>query len=216
MTKKVNLITEFPVAYESPDHLVPTGTKNDNNTNIGYIEEVEKLFNGKKINVMDLGCAGGQLIVDFSNRGHTAVGVEGSDYNIKHKLHNWPNKHKEVLFTADLTKPYKVLDEDGNRVKFDLISSWEVIEHIAWENLDKFFENMFDNLKEDGLFVGSINTGPDIREEKDTLTFLHQSVFPEEFWKKHILNKYEVAEYPFVNRVRTMQEYFCLSMKKKK
>jgi cyclopropane fatty-acyl-phospholipid synthase-like methyltransferase len=212
---KVELITEFPVAWKSPDHLVPTGTKNDNNTNTGYIEEVENLFNKQKINVMDLGCAGGQLIVDFANRGHLAVGVEGSDYNIKHQLHNWPEYHKKVLFTADLTKPYKVLDENGEQVKFDLISAWEVIEHISWSNLDIFFENMFSNLKDDGIFVGSINTGPDIREENGKLIFLHQTVFPEEFWKTHILNKYLVEAYPFKNRVRTMQEYFLISIKRK-
>jgi len=216
MKKKVKLVTDFPIAYESPDHLVPTGTKNDNNTNAGYIVEVEKLFDNKKINVMDLGCAGGQLIVDFANRGHTAVGVEGSDYDIKHKLHNWPSYHNDVLFTADLTKPYKVVDEDGNRIKFDLISSWEVIEHIAWADLPKFFDNMFDNMKDDGVFVGSINTGPDVREnEQGGLTYLHQSAFPEEFWKKYILNEYHVEQYPFKNRVRDMQEFFLLLMRKK-
>jgi len=66
--KKLKIITEFPVAYNSPDHIVPVGTKNDNSTDSEYIMEVENFFKNEKINIMDIGCAGGQLAVDFYNR----------------------------------------------------------------------------------------------------------------------------------------------------
>lgn len=212
----IKVITENPIAYESPDHIVPTGTKNDNYSNEAYVNEVETLFKNQKLHVMDIGCAGGQLAVDFHKRGHLAVGLEGSDYNIKHGLHNWPEYHNKVLFTADITKPFQVTNGE-ERVLFDLISAWEVVEHIGWNDLEKMFANVFANLKDDGLFIASINTGADVRvDENGKLHFLHQSVFPEQFWREHILNKYEVLEYPFKNRVRTMANYFCVAIKKPK
>ena len=69
----------------------------------------------------------------------------------------------------------------------------------------------FADLKDDGIFVGSINTGPDIREnEQGGLTYLHQSVFPEEFWKKYILDS---QSYPKPSSPKF--EYFLCSTQSK-
>ena len=56
----MKVITDYPVAYESKDHTEPWGTKGDNNTSLPYIEEIEKHFEGRKINFLDIGCSGGQ------------------------------------------------------------------------------------------------------------------------------------------------------------
>jgi hypothetical protein len=158
--KKLKVITEKSVALESPDHIFPVGTKNDNSTESNYISEVENYFDNKKINVMDIGCAGGQLAVDFYNRGHNSIGLEGSDYNIKHKQFNWTEYHEKVLWTADLTKPLKVVDENGNVIR------------------------------------------------------LHQSVFPENFWKETILKDRIVEPYSFKNKVRICTNSFYMTMKR--
>jgi 2-polyprenyl-3-methyl-5-hydroxy-6-metoxy-1,4-benzoquinol methylase len=211
----IKVITDYPVAFESPDHIIPVGTKNDNSTNAAYLKEVEKYFNNRKINVLDIGCAGGQLIVDLHNRGHKAVGIEGSDYSSKHKLHNWPKYHNSVLFTADVTKPFQI-EENGERILFDLISAWEVVEHIHWNDLDNMFTNILSNLKEDGMFIVSVNTGPDVREDENKkLHFLHQSVFPQDFWMEYVLHKYRVESYPFLNKVRNIDNSFYVAIKKK-
>jgi 2-polyprenyl-3-methyl-5-hydroxy-6-metoxy-1,4-benzoquinol methylase len=215
--KKLKIITEFPVAYNSPDHIVPVGTKNDNSTDSEYIMEVENFFKNEKINIMDIGCAGGQLAVDFYNRGHLSVGIEGSDYNIKHKQFNWPTYHEKVLWTADLTKPFKMVDENNNRVFFDLISAWEVVEHIHPNDLDNFFDNILSQLKPDGIFISSVNMGPDDRIDKNgNVIHLHQSVFPEKHWKEKILSKRIVESYPFVNKVRNSLNSFYMTMKREK
>ena len=74
---------------------------------------------------------------------------------------------------------------------------------------------MFSNLKDGGVFIASINTGPDYRELPDgTQIHLHQSVFPEEYWRASILNQYNVHAYPFQNVVRTMAHYFLIMIKK--
>jgi len=213
---KLKVITDHPVAWESPDHIFPVGTKNDNSTSAPYIEEVERHFGGRKINVMDIGCAGGQLIVDFANRGHNAIGLEGSDYDIKHGLHNWPSYYKNVLWTADLTKPLRIENEDGERVLFDIISAWEVVEHISREDLPAFFDNVLDQLKPDGIFVSSVNMGPDTRrDEHGNLHVLHQTVFPEAFWKEVLLAGRDVSAYPFQTVVRNCTNSFYMTMRKR-
>jgi SAM-dependent methyltransferase len=213
--KKLKVITEKSVALESPDHIFPVGTKNDNSTKSNYISEVENYFDNKKINVMDIGCAGCQLAVDFYNRGHNSIGLEGSDYNIKHKQFNWTEYHEKVLWTADLTKPLKVVDENGDRVLFDLISAWEVVEHIHPDDLNVFFDNILSQLKPDGIFVSSVNLGPDDRiDENGNVIRLHQSVFPENYWKETILKDRIVEPYPFKNKVRICTNSFYMTMKR--
>jgi len=213
--KHYKVITDFPVAITSPDHIFPVGTKNDNSTHSGYIEEVESYFQNKKINIMDIGCAGGQLAVDFHNRGHLSFGIEGSDYNIKNKQFNWPAHYQNVLWTADLTKTFKVVDEKEDEILFDLISAWEVVEHIHPDHLEVFFENIISKLKPDGIFIASINLGPDDRiDSKGNVIHLHQSVFSESHWKQKILDKRNVTAYPFRNKVRDSINSFYIGIRK--
>ena len=64
----ITLNTNHPVAYDSPDHICPWGTKRDNFTSEGFINETLKFHaqRGKdKINFLDLGCSGGQLVIDY-------------------------------------------------------------------------------------------------------------------------------------------------------
>lgn len=215
MTFKV--LTDHKVAFESPDHIHPVGTKNDNSTSLSFIEEVEKLFKKEKLNVMDLGCAGGQLVVDFFKRGHAAIGIEGSSYNVEHKQVNWSEYYEKILWTADVTKPFLVVDESNQEVKFDLITAWELIEHLLPEDLESFLRRAIDKLSDDGLFILSVNQDPDVRREKDgSLIFLHQSVFPERYWREEILKNFNVVNYPVKTVVRTMDKSFYIAIRRNK
>lgn len=218
----MKLITEFPIAYDSPDHLIPHGTKNDNYTNEDFINEVHEYFKLNheldKIKFMDLGCSGGQLAVDFHERGNISIGLEGSDYSLKHERANWPKYYEKVLFTCDITKPYKIVNEDqsGNidkEVKFNCITAWEVIEHIKPTDLNAVFKNINDNLEKDGIFVGSIAQFSDIQQGVP----LHQSVYSEATWYHNfnlILEGTDLVlyQYPFQNKVREDKGsfYICL------
>lgn len=219
--------TNHPVALESIDYLFPYGTKQDNSTNVNFIEEVENYFGNKKISFLDIGCSGGQLAVDFYNRGHIAVGIEGSDYSVKHKRANWPEYHNSVLFTCDATKPYEILDDNNNQIKFDCITAWEVIEHIAPVDFDRFFTNILDHMHENSIFVGSISV---LRDYHYTMHHsgefgqeveMHPSVFPQHTWVNEILNKYFVVEdYCFQYKVRGFENgeqhsSFCVKLTKK-
>jgi hypothetical protein len=66
------------IADDSPDHICPVGAIRDNFTSPGLIDEVKDGFDDEQIAMLDLGCAGGQFVVDFINRGDIGVGLEGS------------------------------------------------------------------------------------------------------------------------------------------
>ena len=48
---------------------------------------------------LDLGCSGGQLVIDYIDRGHLGIGLEGSNYSVINKRANWPKYHNKNLFT---------------------------------------------------------------------------------------------------------------------
>lgn len=194
----MKVITDHPVAHDSPDHQFPWGTKRDNTTDMGFIKEIEEFF-GRKIRTLDIGCSGGQLTIDFNNRGHTAIGIEGSDYSVQNARANWPRWHNVCLFTCDASKPYKVVQDD-TQVVFDLVTAWECVEHIHPDGLAQFFTNITDHMGEDSIFCASIAPIPDVIEGH----VLHQSVFAKEVWMGEILPKYfrKVEELPFQNKVR--------------
>jgi len=176
----IQLITDKPIAYESPDYLYPWGTKRDNSTNLNFVEEVNNFFNSP-FNFLDLGCSGGQLVIDIKNlhKDNIAVGLEGSDYSIKHKRAHWPEYHNHNLFTCDITEPFSVLS-NNELIKFDLITAWEVLEHIAPNQLDQLFQNIYNNLSDNGVFAGSINMGSD----KPNGVELHLTRERPAFWEK--------------------------------
>ena len=64
------------VADDSPDHICPVGAIRDNFTSEGLIEEVKYGFDNEQISMLDLGCAGGQFVVDFIKRGDIGGGSE--------------------------------------------------------------------------------------------------------------------------------------------
>tara|TARA_R110000824_G_scaffold102089_4_gene242238 strand:+ start:1458 stop:2273 length:816 start_codon:yes stop_codon:yes gene_type:complete len=206
----MKVITDHPVALNSPDHIFPWGTKRDNTTDVGFIEEIEDYFGRRnKIKALDIGCSGGQLTIDFCMRGHDAIGIEGSDYSAKNFRANWPSYYNNKLFTCDATKPYRVAcAENSEKTYFDLITAWEVIEHIKEEDLDCFFGNITTHMKEDSIFCGSISVIEDVIEGHT----LHQTVQPEEVWRSEILPKYfsTVEEFPFKNKVRGGDNFHVL------
>ena len=201
----ITLKTNHPVAIESPDHIFPWGTMRDNSTNEGFINEIlayNKIKGKETINFLDLGCSGGQLVIDILNRGNRSIGLEGSDYSVKHKRANWPEYHNKNLFTCDVTKEYKLF-ENKERILFDTITGWEVIEHIHPNDLENFFKQINDNLCSGGFFCGSISTKEEIVEGHK----LHQTVFTQKEWYDKFPNilketDLEVYEYPFKNHVR--------------
>lgn len=206
---KFTVETKHPVALESNDHIYPKGTSNDNHTSSVFIDEVEAYFGNQKINFVDLGCAGGQLALDFLARGHNALGLEGSDYSAKHKRVGWATEYNKHLFTCDLSHSFTILG-DGEPVLFECITSWEVLEHLKKEELPQFMQNIVKHLKPGGIFCASVTSYPDYWDngqppyEQDAAKPLHQTVESFEWWKENIFAPYItfIEPYPFSTHVR--------------
>lgn len=224
---KVN--TKHYFAKESPDFLVQKqpglqlsfSAGLDNTTSPRLIKKIGEFFSKKRnkaiselnINCLDLGCAGGQFILDLANENFTniCVGLDGVAGALGRD--NWLIS-RDIFFNADLSKEYQILN-DGEPVQFDLITSWDVIEHLHTSQLEIFFETMHKHLAPDGIFIGSIAMFDDTRDARGYVKdfhpeynpnieqfVLHQSVFNEKTWKEDILKDYKVKEYPFKDASR--------------
>ncbi len=193
MSRSYRLVTNHPVAYKSNDHIHPRGTRNDNTRSPRFVGATERFFQ-RKIRVLELGCAGGGLVLDFLLAGHDAIGVEGSDYSLIWKRAEWANIPNR-LFTADITQPFEFLEQE-QALKFDLITAWELLEHIDNSDLDGLFENIRNNLSSDGIFVGSVATFEDF--DRATGAVWHVTVKPREWWRERIVRAgFEVIDAPF-------------------
>jgi cyclopropane fatty-acyl-phospholipid synthase-like methyltransferase len=139
---------------------------------------------------MDLGCSGGQMVVDFIKLRWVGVGLEGSDYSLKHRRANWAAFANTNLFTCDITKPYQVKQE-GRPATFHLITSWEVMEHIVSSDLPQVFRNIVNHLEPGGYFIASTTETSDIHEGLE----LHQTRWPNAQWRAFVAKEFPELEY---------------------
>lgn len=125
---KIKVETDHPHPLESPDYYNPAGSIEDNHSNSYFIWEIDTHFQGSPYALLDLGCAGGQFVVDIASKGYPwlAVGLEGGnvlgmtesfdpDKTACGKLtrargaSNWENYKDICLFHADVSKPFKIV-----------------------------------------------------------------------------------------------------------
>lgn len=181
---RVEVKTKHPVAFTSPDHTMPWGTKHDNSSHKGFVLAMDRFFRstGRPASAMlDLGCAGGQIVKEFLDIGWLAVGLEGSDYSLKHKRANWKLLAKKHLFTCNIAKPFRIF-VSGKKKQFQLITAWEVLEHIPAGDLFVLFRNIVNHLDTGGYFIASTTSVSDIRGGVD----LHQTKMTNKQWRKWI------------------------------
>ena len=187
--------TKYPVAFESPDHLAPKGTAVNNSTNKKFVLHMDAWLRrefGEKadLRMMDLGCAGGQTVADFMTLCWQGVGLEGSDFSLKHRRANWAQLANTHLFTCDITKPYQ-LKLDGQPASFHLITAWEVMEHMATPDLPQVFDNIVNHLEPGGCFIASTTETSDIHEGLE----LHQTQWTNPQWREWVAKRYPNLEY---------------------
>lgn len=200
----------------------------DNHTDARLISESLSRFDGS-VNCLDLGCAGGSLILDYNQRPQTeiCIGLDGSCGVYKHN--NWhQEENKKVLRHADLTKPFSIENEKSEKIKFDIITCWEVIEHFEEKDLDSFFTNVSNHLSDKGIFFGSIALFEDVRDtdgfhqdhpmyKPDTKQYLlHKTVYDNNKQWDEILKKYfEVKRYNFEIELRNHSDSYYFTCKHK-
>jgi hypothetical protein len=92
----VRIITDHPVAYDSPDHTTPRGTINDNSFNRVFNDKLVAAL-GSGIRVLDLGCSGGGFVRSLVDQGIEAYGIEGSDHSRRTKRAEWATIPERVF-----------------------------------------------------------------------------------------------------------------------
>ncbi len=161
----IKLITEYPIAYESLDYLYPHGTIRDNTRHPRFVEKCEEVLGqDAELSFLDLGCSGGGMVLEAALRGHVSVGLEGSNSSKREQRAEW-RLLGDRLQTCDITKPFRLVGQDDTVRKFDIITAWEVMEHIQEKDLPQMLENIKLHLSNRGYFVASIANWEDIDSE---------------------------------------------------
>jgi 2-polyprenyl-3-methyl-5-hydroxy-6-metoxy-1,4-benzoquinol methylase len=186
--------TQHPVAFESPDHIAPKGTAENNSTNKKFILHLDELLHrampDTTLRCLDLGCSGGQMVKDFISLHWLGAGLEGSDYSLKRRRAHWATLANKNLFTCDITKPFS-MRLNGNPLTFHLITAWEVLEHIATPDLPAVFDNIWNHLEPGGIFIASTTRTPDIHNGIE----LHQTKWSNHEWRRFVEKRYPELEY---------------------
>lgn len=184
-THNICLKTDYPVALESDDHKFPFGTKQDDTRHPRFIRKCESLFSvDRDIKFLDLGCSGGGMVLDACLRGHIGIGLEGSDFSYLNQRAEWRVLHNN-LFTCDISKDFTLCDKTSSEiVKFEVITAWEVLEHLTEDELKQLFINIKKHLTDDGYFIGSVSTVDSFYP--GTSINLHKTVKPREWWLEKI------------------------------
>lgn len=176
----IELRSEKLVAADSPDHIMPWGTAQDNHINLDFNAKLAAWILPRDLRLLDLGCSGGGQVRSFVEQGCFAVGIEGSDYSARHLRAEWATI-PELLFTADITAPFQ-LTAGGSALRFSVITLWEVIEHIHRRDLPALFANLDAHLVPGGVVIMSVSTVQDTIRGVD----LHQTVEGPEWWMSTI------------------------------
>ena len=200
---RVILRAESDLASTSPDHLQPWGTRHDNSVNPRFNDKIYKLYpkSHSPLTILDLGCSGGGFVKSCFDEGCLAVGLEGSDFSKKLGRAEW-RTIPEYLFTCDITRNFELLLQTNtgeDRLLFDLVTSWEVMEHIAEPDLAQVAANVRKHLAPTGLWIMSISP----REEIIHGTRLHQTVQPKPWWVTAFAKLGFTQLEPFVRYVNT-------------
>ncbi|MBS0426087.1 MAG: hypothetical protein JSR41_02225 [Proteobacteria bacterium] len=175
-------VTDYPVAYDSPDHLHPVGTVLDHTRQPRFIRACEDYFGaGKQLSFLDIGCSAGGVVWDAVLRGHIGIGLEGSDVSRLQQRAEW-RLLRDSLFTCDVTRPFELGQGGSSPFQFDVISAWEVLEHLTREGVDGLFANLARHTHPGSVFACSISqVGGGFTEDGVPL---HQTLEPLPWWQE--------------------------------
>ena len=181
------LSAKSEIASASSDHLWPHGTLHDNSCNPAFNRKLCHLLNYKPdLRVLDLGCSGGAFVRSILEDGYTAIGLEGSDVSKKLQGGEW-GAIPLHLFTCDIAAPFTICFAQGKSVLFDVVTAWEVLEHIPEQMISGLADNIFRNLREGGFFIASVATFRDSNPISGAV--YHCTVKSREWWLEKFSEK---------------------------
>lgn len=176
----ISVHTSKPVALDSPDHTHPHGTMRDNSVNPAFNRKLYEMFPTDRVRLLDIGCAGGGFVKSVLDDGGFAIGIDGSDYNLKHQRAEWATIPGN-LFCADATVEFGVWRTIGDGVAptlFNVVTAWEFMEHVSTARLPQVVKNIRWNTAQHSIIIGSINSASYIF---DGIQY-HQTIRPRDWW----------------------------------
>jgi 2-polyprenyl-3-methyl-5-hydroxy-6-metoxy-1,4-benzoquinol methylase len=196
----VRIETSKPIAYDSPDHIEPWGTAQNNTKNPRFNKKLFNYIPAEDVRLLDIGCAGGGLVKSILDDGAFAVGIEGSDYSKKQRRAEWATV-PDHLFTADATVQFSLLDDRDEPLLFNVITAWEFFEHISEQSLPGVIDNIKRHLAPHGIVLASIALYEDVVNG----VRLHQTVQNKSWWV-------EMFSAHGLVRQETLETYFNFDM----
>lgn len=181
--ENINLATEHPVAYGA-DSIEPESTYEGTMRPTRFVRDcIEKL--GGDIQCLDIGAGPGGLVYEWIFNGIKAIGIDGSDFCQRYHIGFWDNMRSN-MFTCDVTKPFNMFTKDSDKnILFNVITMWEVLEHIPEEGLENLFKNIRRHLHSNGYVLGSISLLP---YSSASGVPYHITLQPKEWWKEKMDN----------------------------
>lgn len=196
--RAIRLETDHPIAITSNDHLAPDSTTEGIVRPTKFVRHCLDVL-GSDIKCLDLGTGAAGLVFEYVMNGITAVGVDGSDYCRKNKIGYWPLV-PDNLRTCDITRPFLFKQASEEAVHFNLITMWEVLEHIGEKDLPALLQNIKVHLDSTGYFIGSISLLEYADREGSPY---HVTLKPKDWWKAKFEESGLVMldEHPFNERL---------------
>jgi len=153
----------------------------DNSVNRQFNYKLYNLYpRPEQLKVLDMGCSGGGFVKACLDDGCFAVGLEGSDFSKRYRRAEW-RSIPEHLFTCDVTGNFELLletESETKRLPFEVVTCWEMIEHIAEPDIARVAANVKNHLAPDGIWIMSVSPN----EETVHGVRLHQTVRPKPWW----------------------------------
>lgn len=109
------------------------------------LREVQGLYEGKPVSIVDIGCGNGYVASQLAQRGHSVVGIDVSKDGIDIARGAYPAIHFEVC---------SIYDDDLHEIigpPVDCVISLEVIEHLFYPK--RLLEQAHRILKSDGHVI---------------------------------------------------------------
>lgn len=141
------------------------------------VQIAKKHHSDYRISILELGCGGGDMHPFFRGMGvEQYLGLDGNPIANKHSPHI--RKHPDHFRVITLT------EEIDFGMKFSVVCTFEVMEHIPETHLDGMIKTIRNHLGEKSIFLGTASLQDDLD--------VHVTVKPRQWW----LDKF--AEYGLV------------------
>lgn len=178
---------------------------------IHFIRFIMQYLKKDNITWLDIGCAKGYLVQELLENGINAYGIDNSEYAIKNAL-SLVRKKIQKGSVSKIPFEYE---------KFDVVSLFDVIEHIHPKDTEKAINEIHRVLKPNGvLILTTVNPcyiGPWITD------FTHINVRPQKYWKIVLEKKFKtkinylpafLKYYPYIkfNLLRIIPDEFCFML----